>query len=90
MGQEEVKALVRRLRGVAVAERHRRAFSISLDDSGSGINRRGRGEASVTPQVEAMMLELKRVAVHGDATTLDVLLSSQVRVIHCASCLIPR
>lgn len=51
----------------------------SADESGSGSGRRGRGEAAAAPEVEATMLELRRVAVHGDATTLDVLLSSQVR-----------
>lgn len=33
----------------------------------------------VSAEVLTMIEELRRVAVHGDATTLDVLLSSQVR-----------
>lgn len=46
---------------------------------GGGAGRAG-GEQKMAPEVTASVEELRRVAVHGDATTLDVLLSSQVGV----------
>lgn len=75
LGQSEAQALVQRLRRVARRERERRATSTV---SGAGTGRGG--EPRVPLEVEATMEELRRVAVRGDATTLDVLLSSQVRV----------
>lgn len=52
--------------------------------TGIGIGRRATGreelaEDKVSPDVRAMVLELRKVAMRGDATTLDMLLSSQVR-----------
>ena len=78
MGQADAHALVQRLRGVANRERERRARgtgTAALQEAGrTGVP----SEPRVPLEVETALEELRRVAVHGDATTLDVLLSSQV------------
>lgn len=75
MGQSEAQALVQRLRRVATRERERRARGSGAPPEGGGG---GGVEPRVSSEVETALEELRRVAVHGDATTLDVLLSSQV------------
>lgn len=95
MGQSEVQALVQRLRGVAIAEREGRsvvevgsaaAVGAALGasdrvprDTGSVSGTEGGSDPRVSVEVGTTLKELRRVAVHGDATTLDVLLSSEVR-----------
>lgn len=83
MGQAEVQALVQRLRRVATKERERRAKGKTVGGAAGGAASEGGGsggdgEPKVPLQVKTAMEELRRVVVHGDATTLDVLLSSQV------------
>lgn len=88
MEQSEVEALVRKLRSVALAERRRRAKGAGPGShralhgggsaSGAGWDGYGQSGWRVSAEVEAAMDELRRVAVHGDATTLDILLSSKV------------
>lgn len=91
MGQAEVQALVQRLRRVATKERERRAKGKTVGGAAGGAASEvggGGHEPKVPLQVKTAMEELRRVVVHGDATTLDVLLSSQVGcfVLDCWVC----
>lgn len=73
MGQAEVQAFVQRLRRVAAKERERRAKCTAVGGGGGVVD-----EPRVPLEIKTAVEELRRVVVHGDATTLDVLLSSQV------------
>ncbi|CBJ25503.1 conserved unknown protein [Ectocarpus siliculosus] len=80
LGHSEVQALVQRLRRVALKERERRSrgWAVGGSSARTGVSEGGGGDPKVAVEVEQTMAELRRVAVHGDATTLDVLLSSQL------------
>ncbi|CAN0118751.1 unnamed protein product, partial [Ectocarpus sp. 13 AM-2016] len=80
LGHSEVQALVQRLRRVARKERDRRSRGWAVGGSSAriGVSEGGGGVPNVPVEVEQTMEELRRVAVHGDATTLDVLLSTQL------------